>query len=114
MVVRRRISMGVTCANSRQLRVADLRTVQAMISAREAIPKPPRVRRFALAHLHFPHRVPTLAGPPPGPNAGDFVNVAHALWTLLFAAIGGCLAYWLYATGPGRTDEPEAPSASAG
>jgi hypothetical protein len=43
-------------------------------------------------------------GPPPGPNVVDFVNVAHALWTLLFAAIGGCLAYWLYMTGPGRIE----------
>lgn len=43
-------------------------------------------------------------GPPPGPNENDFVNVAHALWTVLFAAIGGCLAYWLYKTGPGRSD----------
>ena len=47
-------------------------------------------------------------GPPPGPNEGDFVNVAHALWTLLLAALGGCLGYWLYATGPGRTERPAA------
>jgi len=44
--------------------------------------------------------------PPPGPNETDFVNVAHALWTLLFAAMGGCLAYWLHVTGPGQTKEP--------
>jgi hypothetical protein len=44
-------------------------------------------------------------GPPPGPNESDFVNVAHALWALLFAAIGGCVAGWLYQTGPGRTDK---------
>jgi len=43
-------------------------------------------------------------GPPPGPNESDFVNVAHALWTLLFAVMGGCLAYWLYLTGPGRNE----------
>ena len=42
------------------------------------------------------------AGSSPGPNETDFVNVAHALWTLLFAVIGGCLAYWLYVTGPER------------
>lgn len=42
-------------------------------------------------------------GPPPGPNGGHFVNVTHALWKLLFAVIGGCLAHWLYVTGPGRT-----------
>ena len=47
----------------------------------------------------------TPAGPPPGPNETDFVNVAHALWTLLFAAIGGCMAYWLYVTGPRRTEQ---------
>jgi hypothetical protein len=49
--------------------------------------------------------VPPLPGPPPGPKESDFVNVAHAQWTLLFAAIGGCLAYWLYVTGPGRTEQ---------
>ena len=52
-----------------------------------------------------------LPGPPPGPNEGDFVNVAHALWTLLFAAIGGFLAFWLYSTGPGR-DESNAGQSS--
>lgn len=46
----------------------------------------------------------TPAGQPPGPNETDFVNVAHALWTLLFAALGGCVAYWLYSTGPARTE----------
>ena len=46
--------------------------------------------------------------PAPGPNAGDFVNVAHSLWALLLAALGGCLAYWFYATGPGRTERPAA------
>lgn len=44
---------------------------------------------------------------PPGPNEGDFVNVAHSLWTLLFASIGGWLALWLYATGPGRTEKAD-------
>lgn len=39
-------------------------------------------------------------GPPPGPNEGDFANVAHSLWTILLAAIGGCLAHWLYVTRP--------------
>ncbi len=43
-------------------------------------------------------------GPPPGPNESDFVRVAHALWTLVFAVVGGCLANWLYSTGPGRTE----------
>ena len=46
----------------------------------------------------------TPIGPPPGPNETDFVNVAHALWTLLFAVIGGAVAHWLYVTGPGRTE----------
>jgi hypothetical protein len=45
-------------------------------------------------------------GPPPGPNESDFVNVAHALWTLLLASVGGCLAYWLYITGPARNQRP--------
>jgi hypothetical protein len=50
------------------------------------------------------------AGPPPPtarppfPDEADFINVAHSLWTLLFAAIGGSLAYWLFVTGPGRTE----------
>jgi hypothetical protein len=44
-------------------------------------------------------------GPPPGPNENDFVNVAHALWAMLFAAIGGCVAGWLYQTSPGQTDK---------
>jgi hypothetical protein len=47
-----------------------------------------------------------MPGPPPGPSESDFVNVAHALWALLFAAIGGALAGWLYATGPGKSDKP--------
>jgi hypothetical protein len=47
-------------------------------------------------------------GPPPGPNQSDFVRVAHALWTLLLATIGGCLAFWLYSTGPGRSERPAA------
>jgi hypothetical protein len=46
----------------------------------------------------------TPTGPPPGPNESDFVNVAHALWTLLLAVIGGWVAYWLYMTSPGRTE----------
>lgn len=39
--------------------------------------------------------------PPPaftGPPQHEFVNVAHALWTLLLAACGGCFAQWLYLT----------------
>ena len=44
-----------------------------------------------------------LPGPAPIPNEGDFVNVAHSLWTLLFAAQGGCFAYWLHKTGQERT-----------
>lgn len=51
-----------------------------------------------------------LPGPAPGPNESDFVNVAHGLWTLLFAAVGGFLAYWLYATGPGRNESSAAAS----
>ena len=39
----------------------------------------------------------TVAAPSPAsPNAKDFVNVAHALWTLLLAACGGRFAQWLY------------------
>jgi hypothetical protein len=33
---------------------------------------------------------------PAGPATEDFVNVAHALWTLLLAACGGWFARWLY------------------
>jgi len=51
-----------------------------------------------------------LPGPPPGPGESDFVNVAHALWTLLLAGTGGCIAYWLYTTGPARTERPAAAS----
>jgi hypothetical protein len=43
-----------------------------------------------------------------GPSQGDFVNVSHALWTLLLAACGGWLARWLYATGPGGTKQTAA------
>ena len=43
-------------------------------------------------------------GPKPGPNESDFVNVAHSLWTLLVAALGGAIAYWLYQTGPGQSE----------
>ena len=61
--------------------------------------------------------IPT--GPPPGPTETDFVNVAHALWTLLFAVIGGGAAYWLYVTGPGQGEKqppesPEQPRAISG
>ncbi len=48
----------------------------------------------------MPGDPPPPPPPPPGPNVTDFVNVAHALWTLLLATLGGCLAWWLYATGP--------------
>lgn len=47
---------------------------------------------------------PTMSGtvtftlPAIGPSQQDFVNVAHALWTLLLAACGGWLAMWIYAT----------------
>jgi hypothetical protein len=44
-------------------------------------------------------------GPPPGPDEASFANVAHPLWAILLSAIGGCLAHWLYATGPGRTSQ---------
>jgi hypothetical protein len=50
-----------------------------------------------------------LPPPPAVPAKADFINVAHSLWTLLLATLGGCLAWWLYATGPGRT-EPETTS----
>jgi len=43
-------------------------------------------------------------GSPPGPSERDFVNVAHLLWTLLFAATGGYLACLFYSTGPGRSE----------
>jgi hypothetical protein len=38
--------------------------------------------------------------PPPGPSVQDFTNVSQALWAILLAAIGGCLARWLHATRP--------------
>lgn len=36
--------------------------------------------------------------PLPGPAQHEFANVAHSLWTILLAMLGGCLASWLYAT----------------
>jgi hypothetical protein len=65
------------------------------------------------------YRVPSVAWPPPGapalpgPDEGSFANVAHALWTILLAAIGGCLARWLYATNQERRPADD-PTASAG
>jgi hypothetical protein len=35
---------------------------------------------------------------PPGPAQHEFANVAHSLWAILLATLGGCLASWLYAT----------------
>jgi len=49
-------------------------------------------------------------GPSPGPTERDFVNVAHTLWALVFAATGGCLAYWFHSTGP-RHSEGQSPAA---
>jgi len=51
-----------------------------------------------------------LLGPVPGPNEGDFANVAHSLWTLMFAAMGGCFAYWLHKTGQEGTDSRPEPA----
>jgi hypothetical protein len=47
-------------------------------------------------------------GPPvfTGPSQNDFLNVAHAFWTLLIAACGGWLARWIYATGPAVKNKP--------
>jgi hypothetical protein len=53
--------------------------------------------------------MPAPPGPPPGPAEHQFANVAHALWTILLAMLGGCLASWLYAT---KKDSPTAPSTS--
>lgn len=39
-----------------------------------------------------------MPAPPPGPAQHEFANVAHSLWTILLAMLGGCLASWLYAT----------------
>jgi energy-coupling factor transporter transmembrane protein EcfT len=50
--------------------------------------------------------------PYPGPDEGSFANVAHALWTILLAAIGGCLARWLYTTNQERRPA-DGPAASA-
>jgi hypothetical protein len=50
--------------------------------------------------------------PEPGPDEGSFANVAHALWTTLLAAFGGCLARWLYATNQERRPA-DGPAASA-
>jgi hypothetical protein len=51
-------------------------------------------------------------GPFGGPIQQDFVNVAHALWTLLIALCGGWFARWAYASGPGSgasfNPQPEA------
>jgi hypothetical protein len=43
---------------------------------------------------------------PPGPNEEDFANVAHALWAILLAMVGGCFASWLYATKRNVTTSP--------
>ena len=38
----------------------------------------------------------TVAGPPPGiPALDDFLNVAHALWTIVIAVCGGWFTCWL-------------------
>jgi hypothetical protein len=42
--------------------------------------------------------MPLPVGPLPGPAEHQFANVAHSLWTILLAMVGGCLASWLYAT----------------
>jgi|SRR5882724_3688883 len=47
----------------------------------------------------------TVTAPrPASPNSKDFVNVAHALWTLLLAACGGRFAQWLYQSRSERHD----------
>ena len=51
--------------------------------------------------------------PAPGPNEGDFVNVAHALWTLLLAAFGGLLAQWLSSSRKGNESRTTAGALSS-
>jgi hypothetical protein len=43
---------------------------------------------------------PLPPGPPgnTNPSRSDFVNVAHALWALLLAIVGGWFTRWVYAT----------------
>jgi hypothetical protein len=41
---------------------------------------------------------PTPPPPYPGPDEQSFANVAHGLWTLVLAFVGGFLALWLHAT----------------
>jgi hypothetical protein len=40
------------------------------------------------------------------PYHDDFVNVAHAFWAILLAAIGGWFTRWIYATRPVPRSEP--------
>jgi hypothetical protein len=40
----------------------------------------------------------------------NFINVAHALWTLLLAAGSGVFARWLYMTGPAKDDAAQVSS----
>jgi hypothetical protein len=49
----------------------------------------------------------TPVATPRGPAQHDFVNVAHAFWTLLLATCGGWFARWLYLTGPGSKQQPQ-------
>jgi hypothetical protein len=59
---------------------------------------------FLREHVQ-PALPPNSFGPPPGtviqyfdgPGYAEFLHVAHALWTLLFATCGGWFASWLHA-----------------
>jgi hypothetical protein len=42
------------------------------------------------------------------PYHDDFVNVAHAFWAILLAALGGWLTCWIYATRPRQREEGDA------
>jgi len=42
---------------------------------------------------------------PTVPDYDDFLNVAHAFWTILLAALGGWFTRWIYATRPGQRGE---------
>jgi hypothetical protein len=47
----------------------------------------------------------TMTVPAEGPTQQDFTNVAHALWTLLLAFVGGQFGKWLFATGSRSRDQ---------
>lgn len=55
---------------------------------------------------------PPGAPPPPGPDEQSFANVAHSLWALLLAVLGGTVARWLYSTSEDRVPNRPAPPAA--